>query len=169
MALTRRPEIYGSTFFIATSFHGLNVIIGSTFLIVCLLQQLKFHFTSKHHLGFEVAAWHWHFVDIVWLSLNVSIYYWGSYSLSIINITDFRLGDSGKFQKRVINWFIIILINSLLSFILISIAFWLPQLSSLNSYQLPIASLYNVGLQDPLLYLHWNFHWLNYIMQPFRS
>lgn len=47
--------IYGSTFFMATGFHGLHVIIGSTFLIVCLLRQLKFHFTSKHHFGFEAA------------------------------------------------------------------------------------------------------------------
>lgn len=121
--------IYGSTFFIATGFHGLHVIIGSTFLIVCLLRQLKFHFTSKHHFGFEAAAWYWHFVDVVWLFLYVSIYWWGSYSLSIINITDFQLVDSENPQKRVINLFIIILINSSLSFILILIAFWLPQIN----------------------------------------
>jgi cytochrome c oxidase subunit 3 len=48
--------IYGSTFFIATGFHGLHVIIGSTFLLACLTRQLKFHFTSKHHFGFEAAA-----------------------------------------------------------------------------------------------------------------
>ncbi|CAO2637112.1 Cytochrome c oxidase subunit 3, partial [Lemmus lemmus] len=48
--------IYGSTFFIATGFHDLHVIIGSSFLIVCLLRQLKYHFTSKHHFGFEAAA-----------------------------------------------------------------------------------------------------------------
>eukprot|EP00069_Balaena_mysticetus_P010708 bmy_06830T0 len=47
---------YGSTFFVATGFHGLQVIIGSTFLIVCFLRQLKFHFTSIHHFGFEAAA-----------------------------------------------------------------------------------------------------------------
>nr|ABE96691.1 cytochrome c oxidase subunit III [Lepidochelys olivacea]CAJ90459.1 cytochrome c oxidase subunit III [Lepidochelys olivacea] len=59
--------VYGSTFFVATGFHGLHVIIGSTFLIVCLLRQIKFHFTSTHHFGFEAAAWYWHFVDVVWL------------------------------------------------------------------------------------------------------
>lgn len=48
--------VYGSTFFVATGFHGLHVIIGSTFLAVCLLRQLKFHFTSNHHFGFEAAA-----------------------------------------------------------------------------------------------------------------
>lgn len=121
--------IYGSTFFIATGFHGLHVIIGSSFLIVCLLRQLKFHFTSKHHFGFEAAAWYWHFVDVVWLFLYVSVYWWGSYSLSITNITDFQLVDSDNNQKRVINLFIIIIINISLSLILVSIAFWLPQIN----------------------------------------
>lgn len=121
--------IYGSTFFIATGFHGLHVIIGTSFLVVCLLRQLKFHFTSKHHFGFEAAAWYWHFVDVVWLFLYVSIYWWGSYSFSIINITDFQLVDSEQHQKRVINLIIIIFINTILSLILISVAFWLPQIN----------------------------------------
>nr|YP_003735111.1 cytochrome c oxidase subunit III [Hydrolagus lemures]ADI57859.1 cytochrome c oxidase subunit III [Hydrolagus lemures] len=70
--------IYGSTFFVATGFHGLHVIIGTTFLLVCLMRQIQYHFTSMHHFGFEAAAWYWHFVDVVWLFLYVSIYWWGS-------------------------------------------------------------------------------------------
>nr|YP_003934038.1 cytochrome c oxidase subunit III [Ambystoma unisexual lineage LJJJ]ACY06249.1 cytochrome c oxidase subunit III [Ambystoma unisexual lineage LJJJ] len=70
--------VYGSTFFVATGFHGLHVIIGSLFLSVCLFRQINFHFTSNHHFGFEAAAWYWHFVDVVWLFLYVSIYWWGS-------------------------------------------------------------------------------------------
>nr|ALN11534.1 cytochrome c oxidase subunit III [Rhinella cf. acrolopha 'sensu Grant & Bolivar 2014'] len=70
--------IYGSTFFVATGFHGLHVIIGSLFLLTCLLRQVSFHFTAQHHFGFEAAAWYWHFVDVVWLFLYVSIYWWGS-------------------------------------------------------------------------------------------
>nr|YP_010490401.1 cytochrome c oxidase subunit III [Ashinkailepas seepiophila]UWM12887.1 cytochrome c oxidase subunit III [Ashinkailepas seepiophila] len=69
--------IYGTTFFVATGFHGLHVIIGSTFLMICLYRMLKFHFSPKHHFGFEAAAWYWHFVDVVWLFLYVSIYWWG--------------------------------------------------------------------------------------------
>nr|YP_010271957.1 cytochrome c oxidase subunit III [Myxine fernholmi]UKB88181.1 cytochrome c oxidase subunit III [Myxine fernholmi] len=69
---------YGSTFFVATGFHGGHVIIGTLFLTVCLLRQLMFHFTSSHHFGFEAAAWYWHFVDVVWLFLFISIYWWGS-------------------------------------------------------------------------------------------
>nr|YP_010485137.1 cytochrome c oxidase subunit III [Hemidactylus mandebensis]UVW80918.1 cytochrome c oxidase subunit III [Hemidactylus mandebensis] len=69
---------YGSTFFVATGFHGLHVIIGTTFLIICLMRQINFHFTTSHHFGFEAAAWYWHFVDVVWLFLYVSLYWWGS-------------------------------------------------------------------------------------------
>lgn len=69
---------YGSTFFLATGFHGFHVIIGTTFIFVCFIRFLRGHFTSTHHLGFEAAAWYWHFVDVVWLFLFVSIYWWGS-------------------------------------------------------------------------------------------
>lgn len=68
---------YGSSFFIATGFHGIHVIIGTTFLLVCLIRHLNNHFSSIHHFGFEAAAWYWHFVDVVWLFLYISIYWWG--------------------------------------------------------------------------------------------
>lgn len=74
---------YGSTFFIATGFHGLHVIIGSSFLLVCILRHYFNHFSSYHHFGFEAAAWYWHFVDVVWLFLYISIYWWGAYIFSI--------------------------------------------------------------------------------------
>lgn len=70
-------SIYGSTFFIATGFHGLHVLIGSSFLIVCLVRINLNHYSSFHHIGFEAAAWYWHFVDVVWLFLFISIYWWG--------------------------------------------------------------------------------------------
>lgn len=70
-------SVYGSSFFIATGFHGIHVIIGTTFIIVCLIRQLNFHFSRIHHFGFEASAWYWHFVDVVWLFLYISIYWWG--------------------------------------------------------------------------------------------
>jgi len=76
-AFTFSGNIYGATFFMATGFHGFHVIIGTIFLIVCLARTLKGHFTPTHHLGFEFAAWYWHFVDVVWLFLFVCIYVWG--------------------------------------------------------------------------------------------
>nr|AXS66225.1 cytochrome c oxidase subunit 3 [Tenebrionoidea sp. 4 KM-2017] len=69
---------YGSSFFMATGFHGIHVIIGTTFLLVCLMRLTKNHLSQIHHFGFEAAAWYWHFVDVVWLFLYLSIYWWGS-------------------------------------------------------------------------------------------
>jgi cytochrome c oxidase subunit 3 len=71
-------HIYGATFFMATGFHGAHVIIGTLFLIVCLGRALAGHFTPTHHLGFEFAAWYWHFVDVVWIFLFACIYVWGA-------------------------------------------------------------------------------------------
>nr|ALO77062.1 cytochrome c oxidase subunit 3 [Priacma serrata] len=75
---TIADSIYGSSFFMATGFHGIHVIIGTSFLLVCLMRHKKNHFSSIHHFGFEAAAWYWHFVDVVWLFLYTSIYWWGS-------------------------------------------------------------------------------------------
>ena len=76
-------NIYGATFFMATGFHGFHVIIGTIFLIVCLIRAQADQFTPRHHLGFEFAAWYWHFVDVVWLFLFASIYVWGSWGVQV--------------------------------------------------------------------------------------
>jgi cytochrome c oxidase subunit 3 len=70
--------IYASTFFMATGFHGFHVIVGTIFLIVCFFRAYAGHFKPDHHFGFEAAAWYWHFVDVVWLFLFISIYWWGA-------------------------------------------------------------------------------------------
>nr|AVW86219.1 cytochrome c oxidase subunit 3 [Euthalenessa festiva] len=71
-------SVYGSTFFVATGFHGLHVLIGSSFLIVCLARSVLHQYSPNHHFGFEAAAWYWHFVDVVWIFLYICIYWWGS-------------------------------------------------------------------------------------------
>jgi len=71
-------HIYGATFFMATGFHGAHVLIGTIFLLVCLLRAIGGDFTPKQHFGFEAAAWYWHFVDVVWLFLFACIYVWGA-------------------------------------------------------------------------------------------
>ena len=78
-----KNTIYGSTFFMATGFHGFHVIIGTIFLTVCLGRAIAGQFTPKQHLGFEFAAWYWHFVDVVWLFLFSCIYVWGSWGAVI--------------------------------------------------------------------------------------
>lgn len=71
-------DIFFSTFFMATGFHGLHVLIGTIFLAVCLIRAVKGDFTPTQHVGFEAAAWYWHFVDVVWLFLFFSVYIWGT-------------------------------------------------------------------------------------------
>src|ERR1700741_4285550 len=66
--------LYGSSFFMATGFHGFHVLIGTIFLAVCLGRLLAGGFTPQKHFGFEAAAWYWHFVDVVWLFLFAFIY-----------------------------------------------------------------------------------------------
>lgn len=76
-------NIYGATFFMATGFHGFHVLIGTIFLAICLMRALAGQFDEKNHLGFEFAAWYWHFVDVVWLFLFACVYVWGSWGVAI--------------------------------------------------------------------------------------
>lgn len=69
--------IYGSTFFMATGFHGMHVLIGTTFLFYVWIMLVQGKLLHNHHFSFEAAAWYWHFVDVVWLILYISIYWWG--------------------------------------------------------------------------------------------
>lgn len=88
-----KDNIYGTIFFVTTGFHGAHVIIGVLFLIFCLVREVvveffnffgrnfigsNLDFTAEQHVGFEAAAWYWHFVDVVWLFLFTAIYWWGS-------------------------------------------------------------------------------------------
>lgn len=74
-----RDSIYGRTFFIATGFHGFHVIVGTLFLMIIWKRVESTHFRNSHHLGFECAAWYWHFVDVVWLFLFSVVYWWGAF------------------------------------------------------------------------------------------
>jgi cytochrome c oxidase subunit 3 len=66
--------LYGSAFFMATGFHGAHVVIGTIFLAICLMRLMMGGMTPTNHLGFEIAAWYWHFVDVVWLFLFAFVY-----------------------------------------------------------------------------------------------
>nr|QNQ65313.1 cytochrome c oxidase subunit III [Amphiura sp. JN-2020] len=70
-------SVYGSIFFVATGFHGLHVIIGTTFLFICFIRLSNAHFSTNHHVGYECAIWYWHFVDVVWIFLFICVYWWG--------------------------------------------------------------------------------------------
>lgn len=72
-----RDGVFPSVFYMATGFHGFHVFVGVAFLAVNLLRAAKGQFTTEHHVGFEAAAWYWHFVDVVWLFLFIWVYWWG--------------------------------------------------------------------------------------------
>nr|AFN27597.1 cytochrome c oxidase subunit III [Diadromus collaris] len=69
-------SIYGSTFFMITGFHGLHVIIGTLFIMITMLRLMNYQFSPIHHFGFEASSWYWHFVDVIWLFVYISIYWW---------------------------------------------------------------------------------------------
>lgn len=71
--------VYGSSFYLATGFHGMHVIIGTLALFVSFIRSIFNHFTNKHHSGFEFAIWYWHFVDLVWLFLFINVYWWSNF------------------------------------------------------------------------------------------
>nr|YP_003208289.1 cytochrome c oxidase subunit III [Lucinella divaricata]ABJ91102.1 cytochrome c oxidase subunit 3 [Lucinella divaricata] len=73
-SFTIADTVYGSVFFIMTGFHGIHVIVGTVFLMVCWLRMWRNHFAPSHHFGFTGASWYWHFVDVVWIFLFILVY-----------------------------------------------------------------------------------------------
>ncbi len=78
LGMTLQSGVFGSTFYMATGFHGVHVLVGTAFLIVCTMRAAQLTITPEKHVGFEAAAWYWHFVDVVWLFLFVCVYMWGA-------------------------------------------------------------------------------------------
>ena len=71
-------SVYGSTFYMATGFHGFHVIVGTIFIAVGFWRVYNYQFTPSVHFGFEASAWYWHFVDVVWIIVFSVIYCWGA-------------------------------------------------------------------------------------------
>lgn len=67
-------DIFWSTFYVTTGFHGLHVIIGVIWLICAWVAALRGKYTPQNYLGLELAGLYWHFVDLVWVLLFTIIY-----------------------------------------------------------------------------------------------
>jgi cytochrome c oxidase subunit 3 len=66
--------IYGTTFFTLTGFHGAHVAGGVLFMGVMLTRALGGQFSAAHHEAVEACSMYWHFVDIVWIALFITLY-----------------------------------------------------------------------------------------------
>ncbi len=76
--------VYGSTFYRLTGLHGFHVIVGTAFLLVARARMVAQHYTINAHIGYEAAAWYWHFVDVVWIFLFIVVYVWGDDFSSVV-------------------------------------------------------------------------------------
>ena len=66
--------VYGTLFYTMTGFHGLHVLGGVVGLSVVLARGLQGQFTKRHHVAVEAVHYYWHFVDVVWVFLFLTIY-----------------------------------------------------------------------------------------------
>nr|YP_009468958.1 cytochrome c oxidase subunit III [Peregrinus maidis]AVC55501.1 cytochrome c oxidase subunit III [Peregrinus maidis] len=73
---TIADSTFGSTFFLTTGFHGIHVIIGTIFIYTALESVKTLKSNLINHLNLELAAWYWHFVDVIWLFLYLIMYWW---------------------------------------------------------------------------------------------
>lgn len=71
--------VFGSTFYLLTGFHGMHVLVGWIFLGTAFVRLGVGHLSSTRHLGYEMAIWYWHFVDVVWVFLFFAVYVWGTH------------------------------------------------------------------------------------------
>jgi cytochrome c oxidase subunit III len=70
-----KTNLFASTFYVLTGFHGLHVLFGLLLIAGVLWRSLKAnHYSSEHHFGVEAAELYWHFVDVVWIVLFLLLY-----------------------------------------------------------------------------------------------
>jgi len=68
-------NLFASTFYVLTGFHGLHVFFGLVLMLGVIWRSLKpGHYSSDHHFGVEAAEIYWHFVDVVWIILFLLLY-----------------------------------------------------------------------------------------------
>jgi cytochrome c oxidase subunit III len=64
----------GSIFYGLTGLHGAHVFIGLTLLAMVVVRSFRGHFTPEEHRGVEVPGIYWHFVDIMWIVVYLTVY-----------------------------------------------------------------------------------------------
>jgi cytochrome c oxidase subunit 3 len=70
-----KTNIYASSFYVLTGFHGLHVLFGLCLILAVLWRSLKSgHYSNQSHFGIEAAEIYWHFVDVIWIVLFLLLY-----------------------------------------------------------------------------------------------
>jgi cytochrome c oxidase subunit 3 len=64
----------GSIFYGLTGLHGAHVFIGLMILLVMTIRAFRGHFSPEHHHGVEIGGIYWHFVDVMWIVVYVTVY-----------------------------------------------------------------------------------------------
>ena len=72
--LTLQTNLFGSTFFVLTGFHGAHVSIGVMWLLMLAIDMMRGRMHPRDSLKLEIAGLYWHFVDIVWIVIFTLIY-----------------------------------------------------------------------------------------------
>ena len=65
---------FASTFFGLTGLHGFHVFVGLMILLIMTIRAFRGHFSPEHHHGIEVGGIYWHFVDVMWIVVYVTVY-----------------------------------------------------------------------------------------------
>ena len=65
---------FAATFFGLTGLHGAHVFVGLTILTVMMVRAFRGHFSPEHHHGVEIGGIYWHFVDVMWIVVYVTVY-----------------------------------------------------------------------------------------------
>lgn len=94
--LTPRTNLFGSTFFIMTGFHGTHVAIGILWLWSLFFASFKGKIHQGNALEIEIAGLYWHFVDIVWIVIFGVVYLVGAYGV------EDRVAEGAHSMARII-------------------------------------------------------------------
>ena len=72
--LSLQQNLFGSTFFVLTGFHGTHVAFGVLWLLTMLVQDLRHPIPASQAIKVEICGLYWHFVDIVWIVIFTFVY-----------------------------------------------------------------------------------------------
>ena len=72
--LTIRTNLFGSSFFTLTGFHGAHVTVGVLWLLALLGIDFKRGLGPRDVINVDIAALYWHFVDVVWIAIFTLVY-----------------------------------------------------------------------------------------------